>query len=84
MKWILIAALVLVLFKDRIFGRPSTTGAGTVYRPDPLYGPTPAPTYATAPPPPATNVYDAISTGISTLGDVISGWDPFGSPTGDN
>lgn len=91
LKWILIAAVIVLLFGDRIFGRPLATAARPIYSPNPLYGPTPAPTYASAPPPapayrPATNAGDVAVSAIGAIGNVFTSLDPFGwgSDTGDN
>jgi hypothetical protein len=90
MKWVLIAAVIFVLFGDRLFSRSPTVVTRPIYKPDPLYGPTPAPTYASAPPPaprPSTNVGDVAVAGIRTFGDVLTNLDPFGwgtPDTGDN
>lgn len=87
-KWIIIGAIVLLLLL-----RPkATTPVGAVYQPTPLYGPTPGPNYATAPPTqaiggppvrPASNVYDVITAGIGAAGNLASNAIQY-YETGDN
>ena len=67
LKWVLLALVVVYLFRNRLFGAIGTKPVTVA--PDPLYGPLKAPIYSTSPPTPAigqpTNIYDTISTGIT-------------------